>query len=234
MRLYERFSERERIARDLHDTFFQGIQGLLLSIQSASRELPKGDSTKSILEETLVKSDGVMSAGRELVFNLRAHSREVTDLASVLESAATEFSRHYPADFRLSVVGEVRDLNTLVGEELCKLGREALCNAYRHARAQNIEVKIEYRADALRLAVSDDGQGMNNETLPGSGIEPYWGLSGMRERAVSIGATLRVLSSPGSGTIVQIDISSRLAYLSIMRVQMRRFMERFKARTVET
>jgi signal transduction histidine kinase len=186
-----------------------------------------------VLEDTLVQSDEVMSAGRELVFNLRAHSRDATDLASALESAATEFSQHYASEFRLHVVGEPRDLNTQVCEELSKLGREALCNAFRHARAQNIEVKIEYRVDALRLAVSDDGVGISNETLAEGGVENHWGLPGMRERAANIGADLRVLSSPGSGTIVQVDIPSRLAYPSVARTKMRKFMRLFKARSLE-
>ena len=233
VRLYERFAERERIAHDLHDTFFQGIQGLLLSVQSASRGLPEGDSTKSLLEEILIQSDGVMSQGRELVFNLRTHSRNPTDLGSALESAAMELSQHYTSEFHLTVVGEPRDLSTLVCEELCKLGREALCSAYRHARAQIIEVKIEYRADALRLAVCDDGVGISNETLAEGEPENYRGLPGMRERAVKIGATLRVLSSPGSGTIVQVDISSRLAYPSVARAKMRKLMGLFKARDLE-
>ena len=232
-RLYERFAERERIARDLHDTFFQDIQGLLLSVQSASRGLPEGNSTKSLLEEILIQSDGVMSQGRELVFNLRTHTRNPIDLGSALESAAMELSQHYTSEFHLTVVGEPRDISTNVCEELCELGREALCSAYRLARAQIIEVKIEYRADALRLAVSDDGIGISNETLAEGGVESYRGLPGMRERAAKMGATLRVLSSPGSGTIVQVDISSRLAYSSVARAKMRKLMGLFKARDLE-
>jgi signal transduction histidine kinase len=223
-KLYERFSERERIARDLHDTFFQGIQGLMLSVQSASRRLPEGDPTRLVLEETLRQSDSVMSQGRELVFNLRVRSRVAHDLGDELESAAMEFSQHYPKEFRLVVLGEPKPLKTHVCEELCRLGREALCIAYRHARARLIEVKIEYRADALRLAVSDDGTGLSVDSVVLGGIKSHPGLTGMKERAQSIGATFKIVTSSLSGTIVQVDLSSRLAYPSAVERTIQRTM----------
>ena len=149
------------------------------------------------------------------MFNLRTPCRNAADLPSALESAALEFSQHHASEFFLTVVGEPKEVQAHICEELCELGREALRNAYRHARAQNIEVNIEYRADLLRLTVGDDGLGISDRTLAEGGIENHQGLQVMRERAVRIGADLRVLSSEGSGTMVQVDIRSQLAYLPV-------------------
>ncbi|AXC10024.1 Sensor histidine kinase [Acidisarcina polymorpha] len=227
-RLYERFSERERIARDLHDTFFQGIQGLLLSVQSAVRRLPEGDENKTALEETLAQSDSVMSQGRELVFNLRVRSRDAQDLGSQLEASAKEFARYYPSEFSLIVLGEPKALYTHVCEELCKLSREALCNAYRHAQADHVEARIEYRLDVLRLSVSDDGMGIDEEIVAEGAVDNHWGLPGMKERASSIGATFRVVSGRGSGTIIQVELPSQVAYSHSVSGPVRSFMRAFK------
>ena len=231
-RLYERFSERERIARELHDTLFQGIQGLLLSVQSASRQLPDGDATKSVLEETLAQSDGVMMQGRELVFTLRARSCDTNDLGSQLDVAAKEFAQHHRSEFRFTVRGEARTLNTHVCEELSDLGREALCDAYRHANARLIELTLDYRSDSLRLTISDDGIGIDS-TLVDGGIRNHWSMPRMKERAASIGATLRIISSSGTGTIIQLQIPSHRAYTSPAHGRIKKLLRRLKAREPE-
>jgi signal transduction histidine kinase len=220
--LNDRFCERERIARDLHDTFFQGIQGLLLSVQAASRKLPDGNESKADLEKTLLQSDAVMSQGRELVFNLRARSRSANDLGSHLETSADQFSEHFPSEFALIVLGAPKLLHAEVCEELCRLGREALCNAYRHSQASHIEVRIDYRPDCLRLAVSDDGIGIDSAVLADGGVENRWGPPRMRERAARIGANFRVVSSPGTGTIIQVDVPAKLAYADNVPTALRR------------
>jgi signal transduction histidine kinase len=232
-RLYERFSERERIARDLHDTFFQGIQGLLLSFQAASRGLPGNDPTRKQLDEALLQSDAVMLQGRELVLNLRARSRGADNLECQLEAAAIEFARHFPSEFRLTLSGEPKPLYPHVYEEYCKIGKEALCNAYRHAKASLVEVTIEYNSDFLRLSICDDGIGIRQETLADGGVSGHWGMPGMRERAASIGAALRIESSAQSGTTVQVEIPSRLSYPAVGGFRMKTFLQIFRKRDQE-
>ena len=222
--LYERFAERERIARDLHDTFFQGIQGLILSFQSASRTLPNENATRRLLDQALVHSDAVMRQGRELVLNLRSRSRDAYDLQSLLEAAAIEFARHHASEFRLTTTGQSRLLNPNVCEELCKMGREALCNAYRHARASLITATIGYGADLLRLVINDDGIGITSKILASGGVKDHWGLLGMKERAQSIGGTLKITSHPDSGTCVQIEIPAKVAYSIIGESRLKRVM----------
>lgn len=227
-RIYQRFSERERIARDLHDTFFQGIQGLLLGVQSVSRGLPEKSESKAALEEMLIQSDSVMSQGRELVFNLRTRSKDANDLGSQLETSAKEFGVHYPSTFTLTVLGDPKNLHAHVCEELGKLGREALCNAYRHGKAAHIEARIEYRPDALRLLISDDGVGIDKDVLAKGAVENHWGLPGMKERASSIGADFRVVSGHGSGTIIQVEVAAQLAYAQFSRGTLRRLQNLFR------
>jgi signal transduction histidine kinase len=228
-RLSKRFAERERLARDLYDTFLQGMQGLLLSFQSASRGLPADDATRALLDRTLLQSDTVMRQGRELVFKLRSRSRDADDLQSLLEAYAIEFARHYPAEFHLTTVGEATGLNPHLCEELCKMGYEALSNAYRHARAGAIKGTIEYRADSLRLAISDDGIGIGSEVLAAGGVKDHRGLPGMKERALGIGATLKIASSPSCGTCVQIEVPAKLAYISQSRSSLKRIINFFSS-----
>jgi signal transduction histidine kinase/ligand-binding sensor domain-containing protein len=211
-RLYERFSERERIARDLHDTFFQGIQGLLLSVQSASRHLPAGDPTRKALEKTLLQSDQVMLQGRELVLDLRTQSTGINELGDDLKAAAAEFAPLCAAEFHLEIEGRPRALNSLVSDELYKLAREALNNAFRHARASRIDIQIRYLRNELALCVRDNGCGIDTKVLDQGGVTNHWGLPGMKERAAKIGADATILNRSEGGCEVHVRLSSRLAY----------------------
>jgi signal transduction histidine kinase len=216
-RLYERLGERERIARDLHDTFFQGIQGLLLRFDLGMKRLAKGDPVRALLEDALTQSDVVMRQGRELVLDLRTRSTEAGDLAHDLEAAAAEFAKHYPARFVLVVTGKERALNSLIAEELYKLGSEALFNSFRHASASSIEAEISFGANELGLNIRDDGTGVSQDILQHGGVDKHYGLPGMKERAEQIGARFSIFSRTGAGTEIEVRIPSRVAYRSARR-----------------
>jgi nitrate/nitrite-specific signal transduction histidine kinase len=98
-----------------------------------------------------------------------------------------------------------------VREELYRIGREALLNALRHARAQRIEVELEYARHAVRLLVRDDGIGIDPDVLQ-AGRAGHYGLSGLRERAERIGGRLRVLSAAGAGTEVEVVVRGAVAF----------------------
>jgi signal transduction histidine kinase/ligand-binding sensor domain-containing protein len=216
-RLYERLAERERIARDLHDTFFQGIQGLLLRFDLGMKRLAKGDPVRALFEDALTQSDQVMRQGRELVLDLRTRSSEAGDLAHDLEAAATEFAKQYPAQFTLVVTGKERALNSLIAEELYKLGSEALFNSFRHASATSIESEIIFGAHELGLNVRDDGTGVSQDILQHGGVDKHYGLPGMKERAEQIGARFSIFSRAGAGTEIEVRVPSRVAYRSARR-----------------
>ena len=216
-RLYERLAERERIARDLHDTFFQGIQGLLLRFDLGMKRLARGDPVRALFEEALTQSDKVMQQGRELVLDLRTRSSEAGDLAHDLEAAATEFAKQYPARFTLVVTGKERALNSLIAEELYKLGGEALFNSFSHASATSIEAEIIFGANELGLNVRDDGSGVSQDILQHGGVDKHYGLLGMKERAEQIGARFSIFSRAGAGTEIEVRVPSKVAYCSARR-----------------
>lgn len=216
-RLYERLGERERIARDLHDTFFQGIQGLLLRFDLGMKRLAKGDPVRALLEDALTQSDDVMRQGRELVLDLRTRSSEAGDLAHDLEAAAAEFTKQYPTRFTLVVTGKERALNSLIAEELYKLGSEALFNSFRHASAASIEAEIIFGASELALNVRDNGSGVPEDILQHGGVDKHYGLPGMKERAEQIGARFSIFSRAGAGTEIEVRVPSKRAYRSAQR-----------------
>ena len=213
-RLYERLGERERIARDLHDTFFQGIQGLLLSFNLGTKRLAESDPVRALFEETLTLSDQVMLEGRKLVLDLRTRISEAAELETDFGTVASELAKVYPARFALTVTGSPQRVDALVSEEISKIGREALHNAFRHACATNIEVELTYASNEMRLNFRDDGSGIPEKVLQNGSSDGHFGLPGMAERAEKIGARFSVFSRVGGGTEIEVKISSRLAYRS--------------------
>jgi len=99
----------------------------------------------------------------------------------------------------------------VIRDEVYRIGREALINAFRHSSAQNIELELEYAAAQLRLLVRDDGCGIDPDVLR-AGREGHWGLPGMRERAERIGAHFHVWSSSTAGTEVELSVPSQIAF----------------------
>jgi signal transduction histidine kinase len=212
--MYERHAERERIARDLHDTFFQGIQGLLLRFHTATSQLPRHEPARRIFEETLKQSDEVMLEGRELVLDMRATASEATELPKLIADFGEEMRKGGSCEFRVVVNGSIRSLHAVVFEELFKIGKEALGNAFRHAGAHSIEAELNYERSELRIRMRDDGQGIESSILRQGHRDGHFGLPGMRERAQRIGAHLDVWSRSGAGSEVELRIPADVAYVS--------------------
>jgi signal transduction histidine kinase len=213
-RMYERLAERERIARDLHDTFFQGIQGLLLRFHTATSQLSKEEPARRIFEETLKLSDQVMLEGRELVLDLRATASEQNDLPTAFSNFGEGMRRGSSCDFKVVVNGAIRSLHPVVFEELFKIGKEALSNSFGHSGAHSIEVELNYERSELRIRIRDDGTGIDSTILRQGHRDGHFGLPGMRERAQKVGAHLDVWSKSAAGTEVELRIAARVAYLS--------------------
>jgi signal transduction histidine kinase/ligand-binding sensor domain-containing protein len=213
-RLGARLEERERIARELHDTFFQGIQGLLLRFHTATCQLRKDEPARQIFEEALKQSDQVMLEGRELVLDLRATVSEPTDLPTAFANLGDGMRNCASSSFRVVVNGSIRPLHPAVSDELFKIGKEALRNAFRHSGARSIEAEVNYQRSELCVRIRDDGNGIDSAILQHGHREGHFGLPGMRERARKIGAHLDVWSRAGAGTEVELRIASGVAYVS--------------------
>jgi signal transduction histidine kinase len=212
-RLRERLAERERIARELHDTLLQGIQSMILRFQAATYEIPEDHPARRTMEQTLDDADQVILEGRERVQDLRAQLEPANALPEALRAAGEELLQDAALiKFGLLVEGTPRELHRLVGEEAYRIGREALVNAFYHAKAQEIEVCLAYKNDQLQLRLRDDGCGIDPEILRAGGRQGHWGLTGMRERAGKIGARLEIRSQVGKGTEIELSIPAAVAY----------------------
>ncbi len=212
--LYERLEERTRIARDLHDTFFQGVQGLLLRFNTGTAMLKRDEPARAIFEDALEQSDRVMLEGRELMLDLRAESSNATELGDALLRAGNDLKRVYPADFRITVNGEPLPLHPVVFDEVHRLAREALSNAFRHSHAKSIEAELHFERDQFRICIRDNGVGIATDVLSHGFRAGHWGLPGMRERAAKLGGHVDIWSRPGAGTEIELRVPATAAYVT--------------------
>jgi signal transduction histidine kinase len=215
LRFEERLSERTRIARELHDTLLQSFQALMLHFQTVNDLLPPGEA-KEALEKVLDRADMAIVEGREAIQDLRSSTTSTNELAEALtalrdELAGTGDGGSGSATFRVSVDGKPRDLHPILRDDIYRIAREALRNAFRHAEASRIEVEITYGVRILRLRIRDDGKGIDSKLLV-AGRHGHWGLPGMRERAQEIGAQLDIWSQAGAGTEVDLSVPGSIAY----------------------
>lgn len=212
-RLEERLGERERIARELHDTLLQGFQGLMLRFQAATERIPPGEPARTMMEAALDQADTVLVEGRDSVRGLRTAA--VRDLSATFVAVAAQAGD--PAvKFEVVVEGHPRPLHPVVATEITRIGSEAIVNAFRHARAGRIDVHIGYPRNALALKIVDDGQGIDEAILE-AGRKGHFGLTGMRERAALIRGEFSLSSRLGAGTEVALTVPARFAYANPRR-----------------
>lgn len=216
-RLEERIHERERIARELHDTLLQSVQGLILQVHAAAMRLPSPEPARGLIEKALLQADDVLHEGRERVRDLRGQDIGAQGLAEALMSAGEQLRPPDAPPPRLLLSGTPRALHPIVHEEVAAIAGEAIANAYRHAAAGRIELRLHYGTAELRLDIADDGVGIAPEVLAAGGRPNHWGFAGMRERAARIGARLALRSLPGAGTEWRLILAGRLAYQTVPR-----------------
>ncbi|RSZ57664.1 histidine kinase [Massilia atriviolacea] len=211
-RIEERHSERERIARDLHDTLLQGVHGLILRFQAIVYTIPAGSPARHSLEEALDRADQVLIEGRDRVRDLRIGAVDLSELHEALDKLGTGLEQRGGPRFALAVRGAPAPLRPLVRDEVYQVGHEAIVNAFRHAHALHVKVDIEYGARLFRMTVADDGLGIDENYRTPLGRPDHWGLRGMHERVARIGAQLAIDSDPERGSEIRLDLRSHLAY----------------------
>jgi ligand-binding sensor domain-containing protein len=212
VRLAERVDERERIARELHDTLLQSLFGLTLHFHTAASRLAADDPARHALDDALAQSDRVMQEGRERVLNLRARQTDSASVEDALAEIGHQLRAIHPADFQTIVAGQARPLDAIVQEEILLIGREALTNAFTHSGARHIVAEISYQPGALQVSVRDDGRGIEEGILKAGFRSGHWGLPGMRERAQKMRGELRVSRPSEGGTRIDLQVPAAIVY----------------------
>jgi signal transduction histidine kinase len=216
-RFDERLAERTRIARELHDTLLQNFHGLLLRFQGAYNHLPsRPEEAQRALGVALDRGAEAITAARDTLQELRSTLPAANELSSAIAALSEELrvaqtEGPSPA-VEVEVEGAGRELHPILRDEIYRITAEALRNAFRHAQAARIDVAIRYGDQEFRIAVKDNGKGIDPEVLKKGRRSGHWGLPGMRERAEAIGAELNVWSSDGNGTEVSLRVPAAIAY----------------------
>lgn len=209
-RVEERADERVRIARDLHDTLLQGVQGLLLSVHVATRRIPADAESKPMLERALLTADRIIIEGRNRLSTLRSEHVTDAELVEAIESVCRDLSPGSDARFRVSRRGGTSvALHPHVADEMFHIAREALTNAFRYAEANEIDVVLDYGSGSFELVCEDDGRGFAEAARDKAG---HWGLKGMAERAARLGGRFECDSRPMRGTRVSVVLAAFRAY----------------------
>jgi signal transduction histidine kinase len=207
----ERLADRTRIAQELHDTLLQGFFAVSMQLHEAVDQLPVDcASARQRFGDVLNLLDRVLEQGRCAVQGLRSPER-ISSLGEAFAGVPNDLGLPPGDGFRVVVHGRERELRAGLRDEVYRIGREAIVNACRHSRARDIEAEVRYRRTELRVAVRDNGCGIDPRELRW-GRTGHWGLQGMRERADRIGARLRLWSSAALGTEVELRVPGRVAF----------------------
>jgi signal transduction histidine kinase len=198
-------AERNRIAREIHDTLAQGFVAVSVQLQVASRLL---SSSPANAQQHLAQAQEMVRSGledaRRAIWELRSQSTGQSDFASKLVRMAERATTGSTIEARVRVHGTYRPLPAANEEQLLRIAQEAVTNAIRHAQPTRIEILLSYSVNNLALTVEDDGRGFAGEAP--SVNEGHYGLTGMRERALQIGGHFSVNSGTGQGTRVQVEV----------------------------
>jgi signal transduction histidine kinase/ligand-binding sensor domain-containing protein len=213
MRAEERAEERVRIARELHDTLLQGIQGLLLSFHTAASKVPPEHESKEALNKALSAADRIILEGRDRVNRLRSEHLQNGQLEPAIREVADDLTALSKMEFMLEKTGTPQPLDPEVMDEVYFIIREALTNSFRHSGGSQVVVALDYGRDRFRLGCRDNGSGFAGREFQEYQTNGHWGLRGMSERAQRIGADLSFNSSPGEGVQVSIVVPAARAYV---------------------
>lgn len=198
-------AERNRMAREIHDTLAQGFAAISIQLEALGDRLsaiPEAARRHLDLARQLVR-DGLDEA-RRTVWALRAQALEEGSLGTALERLGRQLTEGSGVAFEFHTAGTSRPLPAQAENDLLRIGQEALTNAARHSHARKITLTLDYLENSVRLAVSDDGAGLTG--FPSSGHIGGLGLVGMRTRARSLHTELQVHTTPGAGTTVELTV----------------------------
>ena len=202
-------SERNRIAREIHDTLAQGFIGVSVQLELVARLLiSSADAAREQLDQTRTLVRQSIADARQSIWELRSQSADTNDFAARLSKMARQVTASSQMKVQLEVHGQYRALAPVIEAELARIAQEAITNAVRHSGALNAKIELTYSAKKLRMIVSDDGCGFAL-AANGDGPAGHYGLRGMRERAQQIHAEFSVQSAPSNGTSVAVEAPAK-------------------------
>jgi len=211
LQFQERLAERTRVAREIHDTFLQTVQGSKMVADHALMNPADNARMTRAMEQLSIWLAQATEEGRAALNSLRASTSEKNDLAEAFRRAIDECRIDSPIAMSFSAMGDSREMHPVVRDEVYRIGYEAIRNSYAHSQCERLDVTLEYAHD-LTLRVSDNGVGIDADVLE-RGKESHFGLRGMKERAERIGSRLSLVSSPDSGTVITLVVPGRIAFL---------------------
>jgi signal transduction histidine kinase len=208
----QRRAERERIARDLHDTLLQGIHALLFRLQVWEMDAAISADRREEIAFATCQARTLMVEGRDRIAMLRRREIRQEDLLVALRVVADIESQVFDVAFEIVTVGPEVQLMQEGFQELLDITKEAIINAFRHARASRILVRISYQQVGLQVEIEDDGVGMTHCLQQHPEIGGHFGLTGMRERTLEMGGLLEFSGRATRGTRVTLRLPAAAIY----------------------
>jgi signal transduction histidine kinase/ligand-binding sensor domain-containing protein len=209
-RFNERLAERTRVARDIHDTLLQTIQGSKMVTEDALEHAAEPGRLRTAIEQLDNFLARATREGRAALNSLRATSAEGHDLMETLKRVAEEETGAGSLSVTCTSTGEPRDIHPIVADEVFRIAHEAVRNARMHAQASKLLVELEF-GERLIFRITDDGMGMDSALLE-HGRPGHFGLQGMRERAAHAEGKLTITSAPGAGTVITLIVPGGIAF----------------------
>lgn len=198
--------ERARIAREMHDTVIQGCTGVSVLLEALASQHGSAIEGNTLFQHARKQIVTTVDEARDMVWNLR-HAEKI-DLASSLEALARQASQAFGIEVSYTGAASPGMVAHLAGHEVLMIAREALANSASHGDPDAITMALTQRGEAWVLDIADNGRGFQSDA---SGApDRHYGLTGMRERAARIGATLVLRSSPGKGTDISLQLSPKV------------------------
>jgi two-component system NarL family sensor kinase len=197
--------ERNRLAREIHDTLAQGLTAITLQLETADALLEAQDAperSRQAIAQALSLARSNLEEARRSVLDLRAAPLQDHTLSQALSALAAEWSAKGQAPVRFHSAGGSRPLPPNVEAGLYRIAQEALTNAARHGHASIIRLELAAEPGQVRLTVEDDGRGFEPDQITAD----RFGLLGLNERARLLGGSLSLQSSPGEGTRVEVTV----------------------------
>ncbi|HUA67748.1 MAG TPA: histidine kinase [Candidatus Saccharimonadales bacterium] len=199
-------AERTRLAKELHDTIEQNMTGMTLQLNTVNKLLEQ-DPGAAAHHLGLIRNMMRMSRVdlRRSIWDLRSRELEQFDLYKALSLGANRIAGNAGIPVEVESKGAARPLPEFIEETLLRIGQEAVTNTVKHSGANSIKIDLEYRDHSIALEVKDNGRGFTPENCAGPD-DGHFGLLGMSERTKRLGGQISIISAPGTGTVVRVEL----------------------------